>query len=150
MFRVGEEMQLMITATEPCYITLIDIGTSGALSILYPPAGRQSPRLEPGQVLRLPPANGKIKIVGPSGVDRIKVIATHRPVPVSATVATKGAAIVDGAKKILDAMGSLSGTALCGDRKDVGDCLIPVDQWAETSLDVEIVPNQGGRRSLRR
>ncbi|MFQ6048899.1 MAG: DUF4384 domain-containing protein [Phycisphaerae bacterium] len=134
VFGIGEPMELRITATAECYVTLIDIGTSGSLTVLYPPAGREPPRLWPGQVLRLPP-KGSFRVTGPAGLDRVKVIATRRKLPLSAAVQTKGVRVQLVADQILSALRGLTAPSR---RKSVGEVAIPASEWTETSLAIEI------------
>jgi hypothetical protein len=133
-YHVGESMSMRVKATMDCYVTIIDIGTSGNLSVVYPPAGQDPPKLRRGQVLTLP-ARGQFKVQGPPGLNRIKVIATRQPLDLSTAVRTKGLGCVDTAEQIVAAMRPL-GTSY----KGIGDLRLPADAWAESGLLVEIVP----------
>ncbi|MCK4340687.1 MAG: caspase family protein [Phycisphaerae bacterium] len=135
VYGVGERMQLRVTATESCYVTLIDIGTSGHLSILYPPAGQPPPQLAPGRPLILPKAGAYVRVDGPPGLDRIKVVATKQPLALNELVRTKGVAIPRGTDGLIDSFRSLAQPA---SGKGVGDLAIPYDQWSETSIGIEI------------
>ena len=137
VFRIGQEMQLLVSATAPCYVTLIDIGTSGTVSVLYPPAGKEPPRLTPGETLQLPPAGGRIRVNGPPGLDRLKAIATREPLPLSTAVQTKGPGVADVAERILGALKTIGTTA---GAKSPGQVALPANAWAETSIGIEIEP----------
>lgn len=135
VYRIGERMQLRVTVTASCYVTLIDIGTSGHLSILYPPAGQPPPRLAPGEPLILPKPGAYVRIDGPAGLDRIKAIATKQPLLVNEVVRMKGVSTTRSANGLIDSFRSL---ALPSSGKGIGDLTMPHDQWAETSIGIEI------------
>lgn len=138
VYRVGEQMQLSVTATEPCYVTLIDIGTSGNLSVFYPPPGQEPPQLTPDRPLVLPKPGAFVQVEGPPGVDRIKVIATKKPLPLGSLVGVKstGTNVPRSADGVLNALRQLGQSAKGA--KGVGDVLLPYDEWAETSIGIEI------------
>ena len=132
-YRVGEKIAVSIRASRRCYLTLLNIGTSGKLTVLYPNTLHRDNVLEAGKEVRIPGEGDGFEweILGPPGVERLKAVATleslallessfapdgslFRTAP--ATAATRDIAIV---KKNVDAL--------------------PKTQWAEATCRFEVV-----------
>jgi Domain of unknown function (DUF4384)/Caspase domain len=77
--RPGEELKLSFTADRECYLTLMDIGTSGKILRLWPnDYSGQDNRIDPNTPRNFPGPNDKFKyrIAGPDGVERLVAYAT--------------------------------------------------------------------------
>jgi serine/threonine protein kinase len=74
--RIGEEFFLHVQADVDCCVTLLDVGTSGKVSILL-----LNHRIPGGDVVTLsgPDANREWVVGGPAGIERIKALFTRQP-----------------------------------------------------------------------
>jgi TPR repeat protein len=80
-YRAGDTVQLFVKANRDSYITVIDVGTSGKVHILFPNRHHTDNRVLAHQVLEIPGPDApyRIRVGGPAGHELIKVIATTRP-----------------------------------------------------------------------
>lgn len=81
-FRIGDEVEISVQATEDCFLTLLNIGTSGRLTILFPNALHPDSRLEANRPHVIPGQEYGFRYVlkGPIGTERLKAIVTTEPV----------------------------------------------------------------------
>ncbi len=82
-YRVGENLYLNVRASQDAYITVLDVGTSGKVHIIFPNDYQQDNRVRAGQTVRIPgkQASFDLRVGGPAGHELIKVIATTGPKP---------------------------------------------------------------------
>ena len=89
-FRLGDEVVFQVRAGRDCFLTLIDVGTSGAVSVLVPNAKCPTPRLTTGRPAYFPgPEFGEfaLRLSGRAGRERLIALATvARPDAVPAPV----------------------------------------------------------------
>jgi len=80
-YTIGEKVVFNVEAERDCYLTLIDIGTSGNLTVLFPNAYDQNNRIQAGRRYEIPGASYgfDIHVGGPTGVERVKAIVTTQP-----------------------------------------------------------------------
>lgn len=80
-YAVGEKVMFSVEAERDCYLTLIDIGTSGNLTVLFPNAYDRNNRIQAGRRYEIPGASYgfDIHVGGPPGIERVKAIATTQP-----------------------------------------------------------------------
>lgn len=80
-YRVGDEVRISVSADRTSYITVINVGTSGKTTVLFPNSKATYNRVRPGQVLTFPAPNASwaIQAQGPGGVEVIKVFASTSP-----------------------------------------------------------------------
>ncbi len=129
-FAVGDEIRFTFSAERDCYVTLLDIGTSGKVHKLFPNKWHESNKVEKGKSYAIPPdgADFVFKVHGPAGKEYVKAIATLKPVEKleGAVAISKGAF-----SEIRDA-----GVVL----KDIGMELAQQDTktWAETTISFDI------------
>lgn len=81
-YQLGELMSIKIISNKSCYLTLVDIGTSGMTNILIPNKYQPTNLLKAGQVFNVPNNKFDLKIVGKKGKEKIWGICTieNRPV----------------------------------------------------------------------
>jgi hypothetical protein len=81
-YRIGEPLQIRVRANRDAYVTLVDIGTSGQVTVLYPNRFHQNNFVRGGQDVLIPPADASfaLAVQGPRGMEQIKAIATEEPV----------------------------------------------------------------------
>ncbi|MBI4715668.1 MAG: DUF4384 domain-containing protein [Nitrospirae bacterium] len=82
VYRIGEAVTFSFRSSRDGYLTLFDIGTSGEVRVLYPNRFHPDSFVEAGKIYRIPdPSAGfQIRVAGPSGLERVKAIATLEPV----------------------------------------------------------------------
>lgn len=80
-YTVDELVTFMFEADRDCYVTLIDIGTSGKVYRLFPNEFQESNKVEKGKTYTIPQeqSNFALRIQGPEGVEFVKAIATLEP-----------------------------------------------------------------------
>ncbi len=79
VFQLGDKIRMKLMPNQAGYLYIIQQGSSGAWSLLYPPAGTEGTnRLEAGQEY-LVPSRGLWTIQGIPGQEKIFVMLTHEP-----------------------------------------------------------------------
>lgn len=80
-YNVNDKVGFLFRADQDCYVTLFDIGTSGAVTKLFPNKWNGSNRIEKGKTYRIPPADGEFvfRVKGPEGMEYVKAVATLDP-----------------------------------------------------------------------
>ncbi len=78
--RIGETFRLQVQADVDCYVTLLDVGTSGKMCVLL-----LNHHIHGGEVVALsgPDKNHEWVVGGPVGTERIKALFTRQPVGLS-------------------------------------------------------------------
>ena len=81
MYRVGEEIRFYFRSDKDCYVTLIDYEPNGNVKILFPNRYYQNNSIKAGRTYIIPGSEYgfKLNIVPPTGIERIKAIATTKP-----------------------------------------------------------------------
>lgn len=80
-YRAGDAVQLFVKSNRDAYITVIDVGTSGKVHVLFPNKHQTDNRIMAHQVLQVPGTDApyRIAVGGPAGHELIKIVATTRP-----------------------------------------------------------------------
>ena len=71
-FQLGQIYNFKVKAEEDCYVTIIDIGTSGEITILFPNQMQQDNLIKANKVFETP----SVEVLPPTGLERVKFIAT--------------------------------------------------------------------------
>ncbi|MBI4677483.1 MAG: DUF4384 domain-containing protein [Elusimicrobia bacterium] len=82
-YRPGEKMKLYVRANQDCYLTIIDLGTSGAATVLFPNFHHSSNDVKAGVTYVIPDpekAGFEFEVSGPSGREVIRAIASKEAV----------------------------------------------------------------------
>ena len=86
-YRLGEAVTVYASSTVPCYLTLVNIGSSGQARVLLPNAAQPQNYLPAGQTVVFPGVGTRLTVtpVGPSGVETVTAVcsADNRPVVAS-------------------------------------------------------------------
>ena len=86
-YRLGEAVTVYANSTEPCYLTLVNIGSSGRTRVLLPNAAQPQNYLPAGQTVVFPGVGSPLTVtpVGPAGVETVTAVcsADNRPVVMS-------------------------------------------------------------------
>lgn len=83
-YRVGDVVRFHFRSDRDCYLTLIDIGTSGKVTVLYPNQRHVDTFVPAGQEVTIPEETFKIRAQGPTGLEMVVAVATTRPCELSA------------------------------------------------------------------
>ncbi len=80
-FRIGEPVTISVRPQRDAHVTVLNIGSSGRATVLFPNQMQRDSRVRAGQVLTLggPGAGYQIAPQGPAGVEMVHVVATTRP-----------------------------------------------------------------------
>jgi hypothetical protein len=80
-YRIGDELTVHVRANRDCYLTVLDLQTSGNLYVLLPNQYQSETRANADAIVAVPGRDAPFTIAvnGPSGVEGIKVIATRKP-----------------------------------------------------------------------
>jgi hypothetical protein len=80
-YRIGDELTVHVRANRDCYLTVLDLQTSGNLYVLLPNQYQAEARAKADAAYAVPSSDAPFTIAvnGPPGVEGIKVIATRRP-----------------------------------------------------------------------
>jgi hypothetical protein len=80
-YRIGDELIVHVRSNRDCYLTVLDLQTSGNLYVLLPNQYQPVTLAKADAVYAVPSRDAPftIGVNGPAGVEGIKVIATRRP-----------------------------------------------------------------------
>lgn len=82
VFKVSEELLFHFNTSQDCHLIVINIGSSGIISVLFPNKFHPESKVEAGIGLMIPPASAgfTLRAIGPPGKERIKAIVTTEPI----------------------------------------------------------------------
>ena len=91
-YGTGEEVTVHLRSNKDCYVTLLDLQTSGQLYVLFPNEFQSKDFIRADQIVSIPAPDApfSINVTGPIGVEGLKAIATSRPIQMSSVPAGKG------------------------------------------------------------
>ncbi len=77
-YRIGDKINLYFRAEKDCYLTLINYGTSGNMTVLLPNTLSQDNFVKGGRIYAIPGQDYPFDYIlsGPAGIERIKAIGT--------------------------------------------------------------------------
>ena len=134
---IGSPIHFLFQASRDCYLTLLDISTDGAINVLFPNKFRQQNYIKAGKTYNIPgDYNFEMKVTGPEGLEKIKAIATLKPVDLFE---------FDFSKNAFDSMPFGDSRAMRG----VGGIKSNLKQqdWAETTISFTIKKQTTGARA---
>ena len=87
VYQIGDTITFYFRSDRDTYITLIDIGTSGEMRVLFPNPFQKNNFVMGGQTYAIPKRDAEfsIKVEYPPGLERIKAIATETPLSIAKT-----------------------------------------------------------------
>jgi TolB-like protein len=82
-YRIGDFVALHFVAERDCYVTIFDFTTSGSIHVLFPNSFMPDNKIKGGREYKLPDeqAGFKIRVKGPPGIERLKLFATTKDIP---------------------------------------------------------------------
>src|SRR3954451_506538 len=74
IYSIGQPLRVMVRPHQNAYLTVVDVGSSGRVTVLFPNFLQQNSRVEGGTVVSIPAtrARWQIKASGPAGIDLIQ------------------------------------------------------------------------------
>jgi hypothetical protein len=84
--RLGDAVRLVYEVSRPCHVTLIDIGTAGAITVVLPNAWQTRSLVVSGGLQFLPSLHApefEFELAGTAGTERIVALATVESPPAS-------------------------------------------------------------------
>ncbi len=86
-YRIGEQVVFRLRVNRDAYVTLVNIGTSGEVTVIYPNRLHASHFVRAGVEVTVPPpdAGFTLTVQGPPGFDQVRAIATEEPVKIHAS-----------------------------------------------------------------
>lgn len=94
VYRLGEDVRLHFVTNRNAYVTLVNVGTSGTVSILFPNRFFRSAFVRGGQQMTVPQDGAGFAFVlqGPPGTEIVRLVASEEPIEFTLTdlTATEG------------------------------------------------------------
>jgi hypothetical protein len=81
-YQVQDQVVFGFKADKDCYLALINIGTSGKVTLLFPNKWHSENKVEKDKAYKIP-ADGSdfvYRVVGPAGLERVKAVACLEPI----------------------------------------------------------------------
>ncbi|MBI3583786.1 MAG: DUF4384 domain-containing protein [Nitrospinae bacterium] len=81
-YKIGEKLTVNFKTDRDCYVTLVDVGTSGNVHILFPNRFSSGNKVKANEVYSVPDKGDgyKITVNGPPGTEIVRAIATLKPI----------------------------------------------------------------------
>jgi len=81
-YRIGEKLTVNFKTDRDCYVTLVDVGTSGNVHILFPNRFSVDNKVKANETYSVPAKDDgyKITVNGPPGTEIVRAIATLKPI----------------------------------------------------------------------
>jgi hypothetical protein len=81
VYAVGQQLRVFVRPKQTAYITVMNIGTSGRVAVIFPNFHQRDMQVQAGHTVAIPAdgASWKIHIAGPPGIEVIKIIASKAP-----------------------------------------------------------------------
>jgi len=85
IYAMGEPLRLMVRPGQDAHLTVLNVGSSGRVAVLYPNHFQRDTLIKADQTVRIPDdrAGWRIEVGGPAGVDLIKVIVSKAPLTIA-------------------------------------------------------------------
>lgn len=131
-YKVGDEVKFFFKTNKDCYLTLLDVGTSGDVKIIFPNKYQKDNLVKAGITYTVPPEGARwiYKADKPAGKEIVKAIATLKEIPLYTADDVKPTEPFEEFKKSEQEVA-----------KDITLALKPVNtkKWAEAEKIIEIV-----------
>jgi hypothetical protein len=130
-FGVGESINFQVESGRDGYLSLVDLGTDGTVTVLIPNADFPSPRLRAGASLTYPTERDLYFIAQPPvGSGLVRAFVTERPLEVSIP---PGEVAAQGGRELAERLG-IALAAAAGDLEGA----VRLDTWGTASIVYEI------------
>jgi len=141
-YQISEPVVFGFKADKDCYLAVINLGTSGQTTLIFPNKWHPDNKVAKDKAYRIPPEGSEyaFKLMGPPGSERIKVIASIEPVLANVQ------SLQQELRTPVEQSGSPGGTFLTMKNpglvlKDIGSALSGVDpaKWATVEMAFPVV-----------
>ena len=91
-YRIGEPVSVYASATAPCYLTLVNVGSSGQVRVLVPNAAQPQLLIPAGQTVMFPMTGSNLRLapMGPPGMETVVAVCSADNQPVFPSGLTRG------------------------------------------------------------
>lgn len=91
-YEIGDSIQIFFEVTKPLYVKIIDVTPAGDVMTIFPNPYQPDNFCQPGIRYQIPPpgADFSLEVTPPVGTDRIKAIASEKPLPMGSEMRTRG------------------------------------------------------------
>ncbi len=81
-YKPGEKFRVNVKANQDCHLTLIDVGTSGSVNVIFPNHQAPDNTVKANVTYTIPDlsAGFEFEVSGPAGKEIVRAIASHEPV----------------------------------------------------------------------
>jgi len=129
-YRVGEKVVFSVETTRDCYLTLLNIGTSGQVKVLLPNQFQRGNLLRAGVSQRVPESGSSFEFTlsGPPGTEGVMAICALDSIPIA--LQPVGAGPLPGQVSVTVQVST----------KDIETALksVPKDRWAIATISLEV------------
>lgn len=129
-FGIGESVTFRARSEHDGYLTLVDLGTDGTVTVLFPNPWDKDNRIRAGQALVFPSESmeSEVQAMPPTGRGIVRALVTSRPldIPLTQGELTSGDALL--ADRIAQALKDAAG------RSEVAPDAVRLDTWAGASV----------------
>lgn len=84
IYHVGDQVGLTVELSRPAHLLVLNIDAAGSVTSLFPNEFHTESFVPGGETLVMPGEGARIFVAGPAGVEIIKVIASDKPIDLSA------------------------------------------------------------------
>jgi hypothetical protein len=79
-YQPGDPIEFSFRTDRNCYLTLIDVATEGIIRVIFPNKYSPDNFVQAGRTYNIPgDYNFRMKVTGPAGIEKVKAIATTKP-----------------------------------------------------------------------
>ena len=91
-YAVGQPLRVIVRPHQDAYVTIVDVGSSGRVAVLFPNHFQRETRVPARATLMIPSdrSEWQVKVNGPTGIDLIQVIASQKPLTLPELTALVG------------------------------------------------------------
>jgi hypothetical protein len=81
LYTVGQHLQVFVRPRQTSYITVLNVGSSGRVAVIFPNFYQRNMQVGAGQTVMIPAegAGWRIDVAGPPGIEVIEIIASREP-----------------------------------------------------------------------
>lgn len=85
-FKIGETLSINFSVSDPMYVRIVLINSAGEQSTVFPNPYQSDSYCKPGTTYTIPPAGADftLDIGEPAGTDRLRAVASRKPIPAEA------------------------------------------------------------------
>ena len=91
-YTIGDNLVIFFEVTKPMYVKIFDATPDGEITAIFPNPYQPDNYCQPGIKYQIPPPGApfSLEVTGPTGVDRLKAVASTTQVELGAQIKTRG------------------------------------------------------------